>query len=57
VEQLVTKHDINIKLKKSTTDAEWVSACDLGKMSLYFRSILHDLGLPQHDATIIYEDN
>jgi hypothetical protein len=45
------------QIAHSTTDAEWVSACDLGKMSLYFCSILHDLGLPQHDATIIYEDN
>ena len=41
----------------STTDAEWVSACDIGKMSLYFRSLLDDLGIPQYDATIIYEDN
>ena len=41
----------------STTDAEWVSACDIGKMCLYFRSILDDLGIPQHDVTVIYEDN
>ena len=41
----------------STTEAEWVSVVDLGKTSLYCRSILDDLGIPQHDATIIYEDN
>jgi hypothetical protein len=50
-----TKFQRNIA--HSTSDAEWVSACDLGKQSLYFRSILDDLGMPQHHATVLYEDN
>ncbi len=41
----------------STTETEWVSVVDMGKTSLYFRSILEDVGIPQHDATIIYEEN
>jgi len=50
-----TKFQRNIA--HSTSDAEWVSACNLGKQSLYFRSILNDLGMPQHHATVLYEDN
>jgi hypothetical protein len=30
---------------------------DIGKMSLYFRSLLDDLGIPQFNATVIFEDN
>ena len=32
-------------------------ASDGGRMSLYCRSILWDLGIPQESATILYEDN
>lgn len=41
----------------STTEAEFVAACDAAKMILFFRSILEDLGIPQEEATILYEDN
>ena len=36
----------------SSTEAE-----DAGRMSLYCRSILWDLGIPQEAATVLYEDN
>ncbi len=41
----------------STTEAEFIAACDAGKMILFFRSILEDLGVPQQTATVLYEDN
>ena len=41
----------------SSTEAEFVAACDTAKLVLFFRSILDDLGIPQDQATIIYEDN
>ena len=41
----------------SSTEAEWVAACDAGKMILYFRTLLDDLGIPQEEATVMYEDN
>ena len=41
----------------SSTEAEFIAACDAGKNSLYIRSILEDMKLPQDDAPIIYEDN
>ena len=34
-----------------------MSATDCGKMILYVRSVMWDLGVPQHAATIAYEDN
>jgi len=41
----------------SSTDAEWLAACDVGKVILYYRSLLEELGIPQYDATVLYEDN
>eukprot|EP00804_Cyclotella_cryptica_P024685 CCRYP_001671-RA/>CCRYP_001671-RA protein AED:0.29 eAED:-0.05 QI:0/0/0/0.33/1/1/3/0/660 len=41
----------------SSTEAEFMVACDTGKMILFIRSILWDLGIPQQAATILYEDN
>jgi hypothetical protein len=41
----------------SSTEAEFMAACDAGKMSLYVRSILYDMGIPQVAATLLYEDN
>ena len=41
----------------SSTEAEYNMASDGGRMSLYCRSILWDLGIPQEAATILYEDN
>jgi len=41
----------------SSTEAEFIAACDAGKNCLYLRSILNDLGIEQKEATVIYEDN
>ena len=41
----------------SSTEAEFIAACDAGKACLYIRLILRDLSLDQEEATIIYEDN
>jgi hypothetical protein len=34
-----------------------MAAYDIGKMILFVRSVLWDLGIPQEAATVIYEDN
>jgi hypothetical protein len=36
---------------------EFIAACNVGRMSLFIRSILWDLDIPQEAATIAYEDN
>eukprot|EP00804_Cyclotella_cryptica_P026909 CCRYP_019596-RA/>CCRYP_019596-RA protein AED:0.30 eAED:0.30 QI:0/0/0/1/0/0/2/0/225 len=41
----------------SSTEVEFMAACNTGKMILFIRSILWDLGIPQQAATILYEDN
>jgi hypothetical protein len=41
----------------STTEAEFLAASDAGRMALYLRSVLSELGHPQASATCIYEDN
>ncbi len=41
----------------SSAEAELMAATDAGKMILYIRSILWDLGIPQMAATVIGEDN
>jgi hypothetical protein len=41
----------------SSTEAEFMAACDAAKMMLFIRTILWELGIPQHAATVIYEDN
>ena len=41
----------------SSMEAEFTAACDTAKMILFFRSLLQDIGIPQHDATILFEDN
>jgi hypothetical protein len=41
----------------STTEAEFLAACDAGKSILYVRSILDKIGLPQQEATILFIDN
>jgi len=42
---------------QSSTEAEFMGASDFGKIMLYIRSILWDLGIPQDAASIMYEDN
>ena len=41
----------------SSTEAEFYALVELGKMLLYLRSVLDDLGIPQDFASVIYEDN
>ena len=41
----------------SSTEAEFMATYDTGKMNLYVRSILWDLGIPQEVATVMHEDN
>jgi hypothetical protein len=41
----------------SSTEAEYMAACDLGRMCLFVCSILWDLEIPQEAATIAYKDN
>jgi hypothetical protein len=41
----------------SSTEAEFMAASDAGKMILFIRSIMWDLGVPQQAASILYEDN
>lgn len=41
----------------SSTEAEFAAASEAGKMILYLRSILFELGYEQHLPTVLYEDN
>ena len=41
----------------SLTEAEYTEAAVMGRMYLYCRSVMWDLGVPQCSATIAYEDN
>jgi hypothetical protein len=40
-----------------STEAEFMAACDTGKMILFVRNILWDLNIPQDAATLLYKDN
>ena len=41
----------------SSTEAEFYALSEAGKLALYVRSILNELGIPQHTATSVFEDN
>jgi hypothetical protein len=41
----------------SSTEAEFMAACNVSCMCLYVRSILWDLNIPQEAATVAYQDN
>ncbi|KAL7550695.1 hypothetical protein ACHAWF_013913, partial [Thalassiosira exigua] len=41
----------------SSTEAEYVEAYKGGKLTLFCRSVLYDVGVPQSVATLVYEDN
>ena len=41
----------------SSTETELTAAAEAGKMTLYLRFILRELGFPQYIPMIIYEDN
>lgn len=51
------KTKLQSTVAQSSTEAEFMGASDFGKMMLYIRSILWDLGIPQHSASYLYEDN
>jgi hypothetical protein len=44
-------------IAQSSTEAEFIAAIDAGHTILFFCSLLNDLNVPQHDATILFEDN
>ena len=44
-------------IAQSSTEAEFIAAADAGKIILYVRSILEQVGIPQYEATLLYEDN
>ena len=48
---------VQTTISLSSSEAEYLAACDAGKLALYLRSVLDDLQVPQHFATLIYEDN
>jgi hypothetical protein len=48
---------VQITISLSTTEAEILSASDAGRLALYLRSVLDELGHPQKHATDIFEDN
>jgi Reverse transcriptase (RNA-dependent DNA polymerase) len=41
----------------SSTEAEFVCAVQAAKSIKYLRTVLHELGFPQQQPTVIYEDN
>jgi hypothetical protein len=41
----------------SSTESEFISASEGGKMTLYFRTILNDIGMTQHVPTQMFADN
>ena len=41
----------------SSTEAEFVAACDTAKLILFYCSLLDDIGISQTEATVMYEDN
>lgn len=41
----------------STSEAEYMSACAAAQEAIFQRQLLEDLGFPQCEATVIYEDN
>ena len=45
------KSKLQPTVAQSSTDAEYIEAADCGKMILFYRSILWDLGVPQCTAT------
>jgi hypothetical protein len=50
-----TKFQLTVAL--SSTEAEFMAACNVGRMSLFIRSILWDLDIPQEAAIIAFKDN
>ena len=51
------KSKIQKTIALSSTEAEFMAACDAGKTILYLRTILDEMGVDQEEATVLYEDN
>ena len=51
------KTKLQMTIALSSTEAEFMAACNARKMMLFIRSILWDLDIPQEAATVLYEDN
>jgi hypothetical protein len=51
------KTKFQLMVAGSLTEAEFMLAYDTGKIILFLRSILWDLGIPQEAATLLYDDN
>jgi hypothetical protein len=41
----------------SSTEAEYVAACEATKEAIWLRQLLEDMGFAQESATVLYEDN
>jgi Reverse transcriptase (RNA-dependent DNA polymerase)/GAG-pre-integrase domain len=54
---LAYKSKIQPTVSTSSTEAEFLAAVHAAKIAKYLRSILAELGYPQHDPTTLYEDN
>ena len=50
-----TKFQATVAL--SSTETEFIAACEAATVITYVRSILEDLGIDQLKATTLYEDN
>jgi hypothetical protein len=44
-------------IAQSSTEAEFMAAAEAGKYVLYLRTIMKQIGLEQHNASVLYEDN
>ena len=51
------KSRIQKTIALSSTEAEFMAACDAGKTVLYLRTILEEMGVEQNEATLLFEDN
>jgi hypothetical protein len=51
------KLKIQPTVAQSLTEAEFMGASDFGRLILFVRSVLWDIGIPQAAASILYEDN
>ena len=54
---IVYKSKSQTQTALSSTEAKFYAAVSAAKIVLYLRSVLHDLGFPQKEPAIIYEDN
>jgi len=51
------KSKFQMVIAHSSTEAEFVAICNMGKMILFFRAFLEDIGVEQEYAMVLFEDN